>query len=171
MARAVMATLLAAAFVCAVSAEQVSGSVGGRGFGDTINWVSFSEGIAEAEATQKPAMVVIHKSWCGACKALGPKVAGNSEIAELAKDFVMINVHDDEEANTTEKFKPDGGYIPRVIFFDGLHGEVLLDNINKGGNPSYKYFHTGAESIVASMKEVKDLFQSEAFRSKGKAEL
>jgi len=145
--------------------------VGGRGFGEKVKWVSFTDGIAEAEASGKPAMVVIHKSWCGACKALGPKVAESTEITELASDFVMINVYDDEEATTNEKFKPDGGYIPRVIFYDGLHGEVLLDQINKGGNDKYKYFYTAADSMARSMKEVKELVQSDAFKSKGKAEL
>lgn len=38
------------------------------------------------------AMVVIHKSWCGACKRLGPVVASSAAIQKHAGDFVMINV-------------------------------------------------------------------------------
>ena len=45
------------------SAETEQGRVGGRGFGEDVEWFSFDAGIREAEATERPAMVVIHKSW------------------------------------------------------------------------------------------------------------
>ena len=67
------------------------------GFGDAIEWKNLDEGLEAAKAENKLAMVVVHKSWCGACKRLGPSFAGESRIAEMADNFVMINVHDDEE--------------------------------------------------------------------------
>ena len=39
-------------------------------------------------------MVVIHKSWCGACKRLGPDFAATKEVTELSSEFVMIVRHD-----------------------------------------------------------------------------
>lgn len=80
---------------------------GGRGFGDAISWYSFDDGLRAAEAQAMPALVVIHKSWCGACRSLGPAFAASAEIAALASEFIMINVRDDEEPRDAS-WHPDG---------------------------------------------------------------
>ena len=81
------------------------------GFGDAIEWKNLDEGLEAAKAENKLAMVVVHKSWCGACKRLGPSFAGESRIAEMADNFVMINVHDDEEP-TDDKCAPSARPAP-----------------------------------------------------------
>jgi thiol-disulfide isomerase/thioredoxin len=91
----------------------------GRSFGDQHEWYSFDDGLRVAEAHGKPAVIVIHKSWCGACRSLGPRFAASEEITALAKDFVMINVQDDEEPRDAS-WHPDGSYIPRIFFYDGV---------------------------------------------------
>lgn len=92
---------------------------GARGFGEQFEWYSFDDGLRAAEAFAKPAVVVIHKSWCGACRNLGPVFAASEELMSLAKDFVMINVADDEEPRDAA-WHPDGSYIPRIFFYDGV---------------------------------------------------
>lgn len=37
------------------------------GFGDHITWLTLDKALAEAKTQNLPIMVVIHKSWCGAC--------------------------------------------------------------------------------------------------------
>jgi hypothetical protein len=45
--------------------------------------------------------------------------AANQEILTLAKSFIMVNVADDEEPRDAG-WHPDGSYIPRVFFYDGV---------------------------------------------------
>ena len=52
-----------------------------NGWGEGINWeASLESGIVRASAEEKVVMVVISKSWCGACKALKPTFAASKEI-------------------------------------------------------------------------------------------
>ncbi len=42
-----------------------------RGFNSNIAWTNELEaGLARAKAEGKPALVLVHKTWCGACKRL-----------------------------------------------------------------------------------------------------
>ena len=140
MPRFLVAALLAASALAADLA---------RGWGDDIPWVTLSEGLAQAKAAQKPLMLLIHKSWCGACKALRPKFEASPAIRAEMGSFVMVNALDDEEPAEAWA-KPGGaGYIPRVLFLTP-QGDVMEDV--QSGNEQYKYFYGGPEGIAASMR-------------------
>ncbi|VDI66417.1 protein-disulfide reductase (glutathione) [Mytilus galloprovincialis] len=64
----------------------------------------------------------------------------------------MLNADDDEEPEG-EKYSPDGGYIPRVLFYDP-DGNILDQYKNENGHPDYKYYHFNPTSIAATMKKV-----------------
>lgn len=84
-----------------------------NGFGSHYVWAgSLESGLQIANNHKKPVMVIIHKSWCTACKNLKPKFANSTEIQNLSKHFVMINLVDDDEPKHNS-FAPDGSYIPR----------------------------------------------------------
>jgi len=122
-----------------------------RGWGDQVNWQPVQSGLSQAKADGKTAMVIIWKSWCGACKNLKPQLAGSTEFADLSKNFVMINAGDDDEPSDSQ-FSPDGGYIPRILFVDA-HGKVDNSIYNKRGSEKYKYYYSSPDELLESMRE------------------
>ncbi|KAJ8040226.1 Thioredoxin domain-containing protein 12 [Holothuria leucospilota] len=122
--------------------SRVSSENRGRGFGGNIDWKTLDDGLALAKESNKPLMLIIHKSWCGACKALKPKFASSLAIETMSNEFVMVNVEDDEEP-TDRQFTPDGGYIPRILFLSP-DGKVQTELKNKLGNPKYHYYYSDA---------------------------
>ncbi|VVC89244.1 unnamed protein product [Leptidea sinapis] len=101
-------------FTLICSSAQCSALTGkDNGFGKDYVWAgSLDSGIKIASHHKKPVMLIIHKSWCSACKGLKPKFAASTELQVLSKHFVMVNLIDDEEPKDTS-FAPDGTYIPR----------------------------------------------------------
>jgi len=123
-----------------------------NGLGDHIEWHKLEEGFALSKSERKPLMLIIHKSWCGACKSLKPKFRESKEVSEKSSAFVMVNTMDEDEP-VGDVYTPDGGYIPRILFFDP-DGKFLPNVINEGGNDQYKYYYFNDIAIVKSMERV-----------------
>ncbi|CAG5132164.1 unnamed protein product [Candidula unifasciata] len=120
-------------------------------WGRNIKWVSLKEGQQMAREQRKPAMIVFHKPWCRACKALRPRFANSQDIEHLASDFVMISVEEDDSPKSSD-LSPDGAYIPRILFLDPS-GNVMK-HVTAKGTEGYKYYYNETKSIVDSMKQV-----------------
>ena len=115
---------------------------------DAIKWTDYETGLQTAKEEGKPLMLLIHRLWCGACKALRPKFAGSKEIEALSDKFVMVNSHDEKEFNGAP-FVPDGGYIPRILFFDS-NGK-FMEQV-KAKRDKNLYFHPNADAVLEVMK-------------------
>uniref|UniRef100_A0A915D1C8 Uncharacterized protein n=1 Tax=Ditylenchus dipsaci TaxID=166011 RepID=A0A915D1C8_9BILA len=71
----------------------------------------------------------------------------------LSENFVMVNTADDDEP-FEEEYRPDGKYIPRLLFLD-KNGDPLLQVKNKKAEyKNYAYYYSSPADILNSMKEV-----------------
>ncbi|CAD5123753.1 DgyrCDS12067 [Dimorphilus gyrociliatus] len=123
-----------------------------RGFNSNIKWLNdLDQAITMAKDSDKLIFLLLHKSWCRACKELKPSFSSDNELLELSKKFIMVNLEDDEEPRD-DKYSPDGGYIPRAFFLQ-KNGEPILSLYNKEGNEKYKYYYSFSSQVVKSMNE------------------
>jgi protein-disulfide reductase (glutathione) len=124
------------------------------GWGDAYDWQSFEDAKRSAAQRGTGTMMVIWKTWCGACKALRPNFAGSAELVAAVKDsgFAITNLADDAEP-AEEAYKSDGSYIPRIVFLDAA-GQVLPAI---SGNAKYKHFFNSIEDIVSALNTAASL--------------
>jgi len=92
-------------------------------------------------------MLLLHKSWCGACKKLKTEFQGSEEIVAMSKKFVMVNAEDNEDPHGSVTFQIDGSYIPRTYFLNP-EGQILDV---KSEHPKFKFFFGDAPSILGAM--------------------
>ncbi|KAK6747447.1 hypothetical protein RB195_000568 [Necator americanus] len=131
-----------------------------HGFTDEIDWVEWDRAIGVAKDLNKPIFFLIHKTWCGACKGLKNEFKTSfktPELIELSKKFVMVNVEDDDEPED-DKYAPDGGYIPRILFLDTDADPLLTNNENNYKNN--KYFYPLVPQIIDGMKRALNEFSA-----------
>ncbi|XGW25966.1 hypothetical protein V3C99_006962, partial [Haemonchus contortus] len=134
-----------------------------HGFGEDIDWVPWEDAIEKALDTNKPIFLLIHKTWCHACKALKKTFQqshARKAFKALSEYFVMVNTEDDEEP-FEEEYRPDGKYIPRLLFLD-KNGDLLDQFKNKKAEyKNYAYYYSSPADIINSMKEVLRFYEIE----------
>jgi len=141
----------------------------GNGFGEYIDWVKFEKSFELANETNKPIMMIIHKTWCGACNALKPIVEFSRPIWELTAHFIMVNVEDDAEPLDNQYFV-DGGYYPRIFF---INPKGIVDKTLHNRDPAYlkhKYSYGNEEHIMMTMKFAAHKYSKYAYRTAGSQE-
>uniref|UniRef100_A0AC34QPL5 Thioredoxin domain-containing protein n=1 Tax=Panagrolaimus sp. JU765 TaxID=591449 RepID=A0AC34QPL5_9BILA len=134
-----------------------------NGFGDDIAWVKWEDAIETALEVNKPIFLLIHKTWCHACKALKKTMQQSNArkaFKKLSEYFVMVNAADDEEP-FEEEYRPDGKYIPRLLFLD-KNGDLISEIKNKKAEyKNYSYYYSSPADILNSMKDVLRHFEIE----------
>ncbi|KAL6737085.1 hypothetical protein Aduo_010758 [Ancylostoma duodenale] len=134
-----------------------------HGFGEDIDWVPWEDAIEKALDDNKPIFLLIHKTWCHACKALKKTFQQSNArkaFKKLSEYFIMVNTEDDEEP-FEEEYRPDGKYIPRLLFLD-KNGDLLEQFKNKKAEyKNYAYYYSSPADIINSMKEVLRFYEIE----------
>ena len=69
-----------------------------------------------------------------------------------------MNCMDDDIGCESSEYKPDGGYIPRILFLSS-EGKVNNDIKTPGGNPKYQYFYSSPDQVVRGMDEALSAFK------------
>ena len=139
--------MLRALVFLAAFAAVTSVGADSHGLGEAYTWTPFSDAFSGS----KPVMLIATKSYCGACKALKPQFAASPALLEASAAFTMVSVGD-EFAESDAKFAPDGGYIPRILFF---HADGTPISGVGGPNSQYKHFYSDPAQIVAAMGQAK----------------
>ena len=146
--RVALALALVAAGMLAAPAQP---SAGGNWNDEKIQWQPYEKGTAAAKEQKKPVCLIFYTEWCPHC-ANYSSVFQDPKVVEQAKQFVMIRVDKDKNAELSTKYAPDGEYIPRTYF---LSSAGTLDPEIHAPRDQYKYFYDekNPESVLAGMDQ------------------
>jgi thiol-disulfide isomerase/thioredoxin len=142
------------ALVCvvAVGLGLAAGAHAGTDWNDgQIAWKGYEAGLAEAKAQDKPICLVFYTEWCPHCTRYS-QVFKDPALVELTKKFVMIRVERDANPQISEKYVPDGNYIPRTFFL--TPAGVLRPEIHeKRTNYLYFFSESDPNALMTAMRQ------------------
>lgn len=116
-----------------------------------IDWQTYEAGLARAKAENKPVCLIFFTSWCPHCKTYS-RIFDDPKVVAKARDFVMIRLNADDEAEVARRFAKDGGYIPRT-FFLASNGTPDFDIHAPRDKFAYFYDEKNPAGILAGMDE------------------
>ncbi len=122
-----------------------------------IGWKSYEDGLAAAKKDRKPVCLIFYTEWCPHCRNYSG-VFHDPKVVEKSKQFVMIRLDKDRNAELSKKYAPDGEYIPRTYF---LSADGVLDPEIHAPRDQFKYFYdevqpggilTGMDTALRKLK-------------------
>jgi len=134
----VLSTTFAAAVLLLGIVGLEAAWAGGEDWNDAnIQWKPYDAGLAEAKQKAKPICLIFYTTWCPHC-ANYSKVFSDPEVVKKSQSFVMIRLDKDKNKDLSQKYAPDGEYIPRTYF---LSSKGELDATLTEDRPQFKYFY------------------------------
>lgn len=143
------AAIVTATLVIILTLAIQPGAAGGDWNDAAIAWQPYADGLAAAKAKKKPICLIFYTEWCPHC-ANYSGVFQDPRVIERSKEFVMIRLDKDKNAELSSRYAPDGQYIPRTYFLSP-GGE--LDTSIHAPRDRYKYFYDEHDpgSVLAGM--------------------
>lgn len=121
---------------------------------DGITWVDYAAALELARSEKKPIMLVLHSEGCGACREYSA-LFHKPEVIEAASSIIMVVVDDGIDEALSDKFSPDGSYVPRT-FFLSCKGKQLDIALGKADSRfQYYYESRKPEGLVEKMQLAK----------------
>jgi thiol-disulfide isomerase/thioredoxin len=102
-----------------------------------INWQPYEQGMVKAKEENKPVCLIFYTEWCPHCINYS-KIFHHASVVAQAKQFIMIRIDKDKQPAVSDKYAPDGQYIPRTYF---LSPDGRLDPSIHEARDRYKYFY------------------------------
>jgi hypothetical protein len=114
-----------------------------------IAWQPYEKGLETAKKEHKRVCLVFFTEWCPHC-ANYSHVFHDPRVVEKAKQFVMVRLDKDRNAELSKKYAPDGEYIPRTYF---LSSSGELEPGLHAPRDRFRYFYDEKDpgSILAGM--------------------
>lgn len=85
--------------------------------GETVNWRSFEDGLAEARTAGKNVFLYFDADWCGYCRMMEKETLGHEAvIAYLNRYFISIRIDGSRNKPMAQRFRIRG--FPSSFFLD-----------------------------------------------------
>ena len=114
-----------------------------------VAWKEYEAGLAAAKKEKKPVCLVFYTEWCPHCGNFS-HVFHDPKVVEKSKDFVMVHLDKDKNAEVSKQYAPDGEYIPRT-FFLAPDGKLATDIHAPRDKYQYFYDEKDPASVLAGM--------------------
>jgi thioredoxin family protein len=126
-------------------------SAGGDWNDKEVAWKGYEAGLAAAKSEKKPICLIFFTEWCPHCANYSVVFHDPKVVAETKK-FVMIRLDKDKNAALSQKYAPDGEYIPRTYF---LSSAGDLDPSIHAPRDKFQYFYDekNPDSVLGGMAE------------------
>lgn len=88
-------------------------------------WIrSYDEGIAAAQASDKPVLLDFTAEWCVWCRKMEEDVFTDPQVVEALQDFVCIRVDTEDDLRVARAYQVRS--LPRIVMLNTF-GEVTVD--------------------------------------------